>query len=187
MKRKKLPARDMLLKYLDYNAETGALIWRPRTIEDFADCVQPGSRFKTFNTRYAGKEAMTCVAGDASENGRHGSFFGTNYHTARIVWKMVHDEEPDEVVCINGDHSDIRLKNLKPSAKPYSGKNTTMFSNNTSGVRGVSWCTQKNLWVARITVNGKVKHLGYFATKDRAAKSRRAAERKFGFRKDIPA
>jgi hypothetical protein len=37
-----------------------------------------------------------------------------------------------------------------------------MSSNNTSGVKGVSWYKDRNLWCAEIGYNNKTKRLGYF-------------------------
>lgn len=42
---------------------------------------------------------------------------------------------------------------------------------NKSGYRGVSWYKNNNKWKASISVNNKVKHLGYFENKIDAAKS----------------
>lgn len=40
---------------------------------------------------------------------------------------------------------------------------------NTSGYRGVSYFKKDNNWIARINVNNKSKHLGYFNTLEKAA------------------
>lgn len=48
---------------------------------------------------------------------------------------------------------------------------------NTSGYTGVSWCKQSNSWIARIKLvnTKKYKSLGYFSTKEEAAKAYDAA------------
>lgn len=47
--------------------------------------------------------------------------------------------------------------------------------NNTSGFAGVHFGSGK--WVAKITKNGKTKHLGVFITKEQAASARFEAEK----------
>jgi hypothetical protein len=47
------------------------------------------------------------------------------------------------------------------------GKN----KNNTSGVKGVSFCKDTNTWVSRIMVNRKTIHVGRFADKHDALRA----------------
>lgn len=51
-----------------------------------------------------------------------------------------------------------------------------MLKNNTSGIRGVSWDSHKQKWVAQIGFKGKNYHLGRYAKKEDAAKARKEAE-----------
>ena len=51
--------------------------------------------------------------------------------------------------------------------------------NNTSGATGVVWNKRKKKWTARITIDRFQKHLGIFANKEDAIKSRREAEIKY--------
>lgn len=48
--------------------------------------------------------------------------------------------------------------------------------NNTSGVRGVSWCKRTNRWYGRVWDHGKTIRLGYFDTIAEAQAARIAAE-----------
>lgn len=54
----------------------------------------------------------------------------------------------------------------------------TIPSNNTSGVRGVSWYKSWGRWVATIIFKGKKYYLGSFKNLDDAAKARKNAEEK---------
>jgi len=53
-----------------------------------------------------------------------------------------------------------------------------LYSNNKSGVRGVSWSKPRGKWEAHIWVDGKKCNLGYFKTIEEAAAARKAAEEK---------
>jgi hypothetical protein len=40
--------------------------------------------------------------------------------------------------------------------------NRGLFSNNTSGCKGVSWNKRINKWQCYVSIKTKIKHLGYF-------------------------
>ena len=72
------------------------------------------------------------------------------------------------------DHRDQNIlnntrKNLRFVSKSINGINTTKTRRNTSGFRGVDYSTSKCKYRARIQVNGKSKHLGWFTTAKLAA------------------
>lgn len=50
---------------------------------------------------------------------------------------------------------------------------------NTSGVKGVSWNTEKQKWRATIGFKKRQKHIGYFDTLEDAAKARALAEEQY--------
>ena len=54
--------------------------------------------------------------------------------------------------------------------------NKTLFKNNTSGVKGVSWSKQKQKWEAYIKFQGKQFHLGLFDDIEEAKEAREEAE-----------
>ena len=163
-----LPSQGRLLEMLTYDDKTGVLLWRNR-----ADVP------KEWNTRYAGKIAMTFIGPDGRSRGQIGT--RAPVLKSRVIWKIQTGEDADEVSHLNGDLQDFRFTNLKNNSRQYSSRSTTMYADNTSGVRGVSWDQDRNLWKAEITVRGRGVHLGRFSTLDRAAKARQAAEIKYGF------
>lgn len=72
---------------------------------------------------------------------------------------------------INGDTLDNRRENLRVTSSVVNVLNRIHTnSNNTSGVRGIAWSKQKQLWRARIKVRNRCLHLGHFKTVDSAAK-----------------
>jgi hypothetical protein len=54
--------------------------------------------------------------------------------------------------------------------------NSGLKSNNTSGVKGVSWSKSKSKWRAHIMVSGKQLHLGYYDNIEAATGARMRAE-----------
>jgi hypothetical protein len=62
-----------------------------------------------------------------------------------------------------------RSTNLRLATHQQNMYNQRIASNNTSGVKGVSWCKNRNEWRAKIKLNDKYKHLGYFTEKNLAA------------------
>lgn len=84
--------------------------------------------------------------------------------------------EYEQADHINGDRLDNRRSNLRAASITQNRQNRARPKNNTSGVKGVCWMTGKNEWYAYISVNGKRKPLGWYATKEEAAASRAQAE-----------
>jgi hypothetical protein len=70
---------------------------------------------------------------------------------------------------INGNTLDNRRSNLRIVDDSVSNINRRMFSNNTSGYRGVSYAKDVNKWRASIKKNGKTIVCGYYATAREAA------------------
>ena len=63
-------------------------------------------------------------------------------------------------------------ENCTWSDKTTQAINQRMKSNNTSGYIGVRYYIQTNSWVARITVNNILKHIGYYETIEEAVQAR---------------
>jgi len=73
---------------------------------------------------------------------------------------------------INGDTLDNRKENLRVVTSKQNNHNSKLPSHNTSGYKGVSEDKRnlKNKWQAYITIDNKKKHLGYFSSKEDAAR-----------------
>jgi hypothetical protein len=179
-----LPSQDRLKRLIDYNPETGEASWRRREPSDFPPDgkYSPERLAATFNGRYAGRPAMTATQDAATWPRKHTHLDGEHYLAARVVWKLVYGEEPEEIIAENGDLCDLRIKNLRATDTIYRTKNKTMFRDNTSGVRGVCWDSNRNQWRAEIKANGRKISLGRFARKDDAIRARERAEEQHGFR-----
>lgn len=64
----------------------------------------------------------------------------------------------------NHDTLDNRKSNLRPATQGENLCNRGKQSNNTSGYKGVSWCSSKGKYRANITIAGKTTFLGYADT-----------------------
>ncbi len=156
----KIITQKRLKELLHYCPETGDFTRLVRT----AYCVQIGD-----------------VAGGLTLNGYiHISIDGERYYAHRLAFLYMTGEWPiDQVDHDNQIRSDNRWDNLNQATYATNGKNTSMRSDNTSGVVGVSW--HKQTWRARIEINGKRKHLGCFINIKDAIEARKAANIKYGF------
>lgn len=71
---------------------------------------------------------------------------------------------------INRNPLDNRLVNLRLATSSQNQANNGLRADNTSGYKGVSWSKSSLKWVSKINVNGRKLHLGYFDTKEEAAR-----------------
>jgi hypothetical protein len=82
----------------------------------------------------------------------------------------------------NIDHIDRnpfnnRRSNFRKASIAENNRNKNRQTNNSSGIIGVAWHKSKNKWHARIGINKKLKHIGYFENKKDAIKARLQAEK----------
>jgi len=76
----------------------------------------------------------------------------------------------------NKNKLDNTKNNLRICTPRQNSMNSKIPSNNTTGIKGVSWIARINKWRASIKIHGKFKHLGYFEDKNMAHKARLDAE-----------
>lgn len=164
-----------LANLLEYDPGTGNLFWRVRPLEMFRTL----RACRSWNGRYAGKEALTCIC---DEGYLTGILLGTPVKAHRVIIALVEGFFPDgEVDHINGDRADNRLKNLRVVTHQENARNKFRHRGNTTGATGVYWRRDNQSWVAKIGVDYKQIHLGCFKTFDEAIAARATAMRRFGF------
>ncbi len=169
-----LPSVEYLHECFRYNPETGVLTWRDRPREHFA-CAYGAAKF---NSRCAGR-AVTA---------------GTNrgytvvrvayqlYPAHRICWALHYGWWPTQHIDhINGIPKDNRIVNLRDVTSAENHHNMVKFSNNRSGHTGVYWNNNAKKWHARVMVNRRAYHLGYYDDLDDAVAARQRANEQFGF------
>ena len=152
---------ETLRTLLDYEPETGIFRWR----------VQPSRSVK------AG-----AVAGSVNSLGYILiRVNGTNFAAHRLAWLYTHRVMPThDIDHINGDKRDNRIANLRDVSQSMNQQNQTRpQKRGTSGYRGVSWHKRAKRWWARIKINGRNKHLGYFSNPEDANAAYLAAKLRF--------
>jgi hypothetical protein len=74
-----------------------------------------------------------------------------------------------QVDHVNGDTLDNRRGNLRLATRGENQRNRGKTRNNKSGFKGVNWRKAEKKWHARIALNGKDHHLGYFSDRIEAS------------------
>ena len=173
---------EIARELLTYNPDTGKLFWKERPPKYFKN---PNS-IKRWNTRWAGKEALTAIT--FSKYGHisrlNGFVLNKSYSTHRIAWLMYYGEWPkNQIDHINQDPTDNRIENLRDVTNAENSKNRTLQKNNTTGYLGVSLYEYKGYkkYRARIRINSIDKHLGYYDTVEEAAAVRAVASINYNF------
>jgi hypothetical protein len=138
-----------LVRFLSYDMNTGIFTWKM----PLSKAVSAGS-----------------VAGSIATKGyRRISIGGVTYAAHRLAWYYVHGEWPaHQIDHINGVRDDNRICNLRVATPSQNVINSAVRSDNSSGVRGVSWHKRMNKWTARINIDKKTIWLGAYATKEDA-------------------
>lgn len=106
---------------------------------------------------------------------------GRTYYLHRLVWLYHKGSLPRMIDHINRDTSDNRIENLRECTNAQNQYNSRMKSNNRSGRKGVvrHWNCPGKPWQAKIVVSGKVISLGYYKSRDEAAKAYEDASAKY--------
>lgn len=95
---------------------------------------------------------------------------GKNYQAHRLAWLWMTGRWPaDQIDHINLDRADNRWCNLREATNTQNQANRGPRPTNTSGYKGVYWHRRIGKWHASISVDGRLKCLGYRETKEEAA------------------
>lgn len=94
----------------------------------------------------------------------------------RLAWLLMTGEWPSgEIDHRNGVRHDNRWRNLRASTKSQNQANARRRTDNTSGVKGVTWNKTRKKWVAQIQIRGRRLSLGGFTTLEAAAEAYKKA------------
>lgn len=109
------------------------------------------------------------------------------YLAHRIAYLYIYGEMPDGMLDHHDqDKSNNRILNLRPATRGQNMLNVGVRADNTSGHVGVSWFKERQKWVATITVDKRLHHLGYFDNLEDAVAARKAGEITLGVSEFCP-
>ncbi len=113
----------------------------------------------------------------------HCEINGKDKRLHRFAFELMGVEIPEgmHVDHINGVVDDNRWSNLRLVTPSDNSKNMKRSSNNTSGVTGVFWNSNRCRWYATIKTGGELIFLGSFAKFSEAVDARKLAEVAYGF------
>lgn len=96
---------------------------------------------------------------------RHIRIDGRKFNASALAWFYVHKVWPVRMDHEDLDRANDKIGNLRPATSSQNGANRKACRNSTSGAKGVRWRERpgsRGVWVAQITKDGKVLHLGHF-------------------------
>ncbi|MDU5780720.1 MAG: HNH endonuclease signature motif containing protein [Pantoea sp.] len=136
---------ELLSDYLDYDANTGIFKWK----------------------KSAGKRSAGSIAGSLMHIGYiRICVLKQPYMAHRLAWIFHYGELPSSSIDhINGDRSDNRISNLRLANYQENAWNTTQYSNNRCGLKGVHFNSRDKRYIAQITAGGERICLGSFKDK----------------------
>lgn len=139
--------REELKEFLSYDRDTGIFVW----IKPSGNRVRSGDIAGNFDNLYI----KICIS-------------GRRYRAHHLAWLYEYGEFPKLIDHINGNKTDNRIENLRLATTSQNAMNSKMFSNNTSGVKGVNWIASRNRWRVQIKRDGITYFGGRFKTIEEA-------------------
>lgn len=94
-----------------------------------------------------------------------------------VLMHRVIAQTPDDLDTDHRDGNGLnnRRSNLRNATKSQNMHNARQRADNSSGYKGVCWHKRKGKWEARIRLNGRQNHLGYYDTPEAAFEARSKA------------
>lgn len=151
-------AQDLVRELFDYNEATGELIWKVST----AIRIKIGDVAGSLNKISGYYQVM---------------INNKNYRLHRIIWLWQYGYTPTTLDHIDRDRTNNKIENLREVTVSENNQNKSLSSNNTSGYKGVNWDKREGKWRAKIQLNNKMKHLGYFDNLQDAINARKEGEK----------
>jgi len=143
-----------LCEFLSYDPETGEVRWLVKRTQN--------------STANVGD-----LAGSLDENGyRRVMFDGKKMRVHRLAFVFMGQPVPEQVDHINGDRSDNRWCNLRPSNAQHNARNACRRKDSETAVTGVTFSKAHGKWKVRVNRSGVTEYLGLFANLLDAAAAR---------------
>lgn len=168
-------SKEVVQEVLHYDPDSGVFTWRERAAKHF----KRGARDAiVWNKRFAGK-----VAGGDEYHGYERICVQCRRHKShRLAFIYMLGHCPKEVDHIDGDRKNNAWMNLRGVTRSENNKNTSIRSDSTSGITGVSWSPKRRKWQCYINEGPNIrKSLGLFDNLIDAAAARLSAEKRNGY------
>ncbi len=168
--------REMVCQVLDYNKETGLLIWKQRPVSMFGG---DNRICNSWNAKYAGKEAGT-IHGKGYIYIGILSPFKLRAFAHDLIWFIMTGEWPKaQIDHENKVKTDNRWDNLREATNAENHQNKSIYTNSPFGISGVGKRSDTGKFRARIMVNYKEISLGSYDTLEEAVAAREEGKRKY--------
>ena len=150
-------------------------------------CLQRESRFKDISGEVRGHLTAIRPTGEVKSGSAEWEWRCVCGNIKRATEQSVGPSNRTSCGCMRKPLNIKQAKHMQEECKKYYVDGTNILSissakiasNNTSGVRGVTWHRRMQRWQARIIFKGQTIHLGYFDSLEDAAKARALAEEKY--------
>jgi hypothetical protein len=145
------------------------LYWKKRPLHHFKNARSQKSFNSNFSNKRAGSvrsDGYLCVVLD-----------GKRHLVHRVVWVIKKGFNPEFIDHIDGDRLNNQISNLREVSKGQNNQNSSIRTDNKSGIVGVSWYKNYSKWLVKISNT----HIGYFDCFFLACCARKSAESKLGY------
>lgn len=162
---------SILPSLLRYVPETGNLFWLQRPASFFNETATRTAEHAcaSWNARWAGRQGFTARNKDGYH---HGTILQIHHLAHRVIWALQTGAWPkDEIDHQDTDPGNNRWINLREATHAENMRNQRTPITNKSGIRGVFWHGGNQSWCAAISHENKNHTLGYFDSKEDAAKA----------------
>lgn len=144
-----------------YPSRTGGGVTQARLRELFH--YDPETGIFTRLSHAGGKVAGLRAGGTGPDGYRRLRVDGRRYVAHQMAWLYMTGALVTGLDHRDGDRANNRFLNLRPASQAENQQNRSAKANNSSGLMGVNWHSRSGKFQARIMVNRKPHHLGYFA------------------------
>lgn len=144
--------QEQVKKLFTYNPKTGYLIW----LEDRGPNKVKGNP--------AGSKSLTRRYITLRIDGK-------SQQVHRLIFLYHHGFLPKFVDHIDNNQKNNKIENLRGCTHSQNICNSRIRSNNTSGIKGVSWDKGRKKWIGHLSLLGRSYYIGRFKTKSEAEKA----------------
>ena len=132
--------QELALKFFEY--KDGVLYWK--------------------SMPYKRNDLIGTEAGTLDGDRRQITINKKHYKTHRLVYLMFHGFMPKEIDHIDGNSLNNNIENLRPATRSEQLCNTGLRKTSKSGVKGVSWDSNRNKWTVVVTKNKQTMYRNRF-------------------------